>query len=152
MLGEAHSQRVHLRPDAYCLPRHSGLCAIHSAQHDYYFGPPSEVIICSTFPSGESIPDPPAIPQGNACTGGETEVIAKTPTLVSRSTPPAGSALVLKAEGALEVDEGQRWANRPGHSEEPSEGVEVVALDRRSGHREEHLLVEVDAIEETRLQ
>ena len=39
--------------------------------------------------------------------------------------------------------EGSRWANRPGHSEEPSEGVEVVALDRRSGHREEHLLVDV---------
>ena len=91
------------------------------------------MITCSTFPSGGSIPDPPAIPQGNACTGRETEVIGKTPTLVSRSTPPAGSALELEAEGALEVVGGPGWANRPGHSEEPPEGGEVITLDLTSG-------------------
>ena len=86
----------------------------------------------STLPSGESVPDLPVIPQGNSCTWRETRVLAKTPTLVSRPTPPAGLASRLEAEGALEVG-GPGWANRPGHSVEPPEVGEVSTLDLTSG-------------------
>ena len=96
-----------------------------------------------TFPSGESIPEPPTIPHGNACIGDETQVVTKWTKLSLQINLQQGRRYVLEAAEALEVDEGPRWANRLGHSEEPSEGVEVVALDRRSGHREEHLLVDV---------
>ena len=33
---------------------------------------------------------------------------------------------------------------RPGHSKEPPEGGEVIPWTLRPGHREEHLLVDVD--------
>ena len=99
------------------------------------------------FPFGRVDPKPPIISHENACIGDETLVVAKRTNLSLQINLQQGRRYVLEAAEALEVDEGPRWANRPGHSGEPSEGVEVVALDRHSGHREEHLLVELEAAE-----
>ena len=101
------------------------------------------MITCLTFPSGELIPEPPIISHENACIGDETLVVAKRTNISLQINLQQGRRYVLEAAEALEVDEGPCWANRPGHSEEPSEGAEVVTLDRRSGHREEHLLVDI---------
>ena len=99
------------------------------------------------FPFGRVDPKPPIISHENACIGDETLVVAKRTNLSLQINLQQGRRYVLEAAEALEVDEGPGWANHLGHSEEPSEGVEVVTLDRRPGHREEHLLVEL-AVEE----
>ena len=78
-----------------------------------------------------------------ACIRDETLVVAKWTNLSLQINLQQGRRYVLEAAEALEVGVGPCWANRPGHSREPSEGVEVVTLDCRSGHREKHLLVDV---------